>query len=39
MEIKITRLAQGVPMGGELDYLDEGTIGSAISLRHPITKK
>lgn len=31
--IKITRLAQGIPMGGELDYMDDGTIGAALSAR------
>ena len=29
----ITRLAHGVPVGGELDYLDEGTISAAIRSR------
>lgn len=29
----VTRLAQGVPMGGELDYLDEGTLAAAIKAR------
>lgn len=31
--VKITRLAQGIPMGGELDYLDEGTLGAALKAR------
>lgn len=31
--IKITRLAHGVPVGGELDYLDEGTIMTALKSR------
>lgn len=31
--VKITALAQGVPMGGELDYLDDGTIGAALRAR------
>lgn len=31
--IKITRLAHGVPMGGELDYLDDGTITTALKAR------
>jgi recombination protein RecR len=30
---KVTRLAHGVPMGGELDYLDEGTLAAAIKSR------
>jgi len=32
-EVKITRLAHGVPVGGELDYLDEGTLSAAIRQR------
>ena len=31
--ISITSLAQGVPIGGELDYLDDGTIGAALNAR------
>jgi recombination protein RecR len=31
--IKVTRLAHGVPIGGELDYLDEGTLAAAIKQR------
>lgn len=31
--IKISRLAHGVPVGGELDYLDEGTLSAAIERR------
>ena len=31
--VKITSLAQGVPIGGELDYLDDGTIGAALRAR------
>lgn len=30
---KITRLAHGVPVGGELDYLDEGTLSQALRAR------
>ena len=33
---KVTSLAQGVPVGGELDYLDEGTIGAALRARRDI---
>ncbi len=33
LEIQITRLAHGVPVGGELDYLDEGTLAAAIKSR------
>ena len=32
-EIKITRLAHGIPMGGELEYLDESTLFQALSGR------
>lgn len=32
---KITRLAHGVPVGGELDYLDEGTLSAAFKARRP----
>ncbi len=31
--VKITSLAQGVPIGGELDYLDDGTITAALRAR------
>lgn len=31
--VKITTLAQGIPMGGELDYMDEGTIQLALNSR------
>jgi len=31
--VKVTRLAHGVPVGGELDYLDEGTLAAAIRER------
>lgn len=33
VELKITRLAQGIPIGGELDYLDEGTLTLALQSR------
>jgi recombination protein RecR len=32
----VTRLALGVPMGGELNYLDDGTLGAALRARRPI---
>lgn len=32
----ITRLAHGVPVGGELDYLDDGTLSAALKARRPI---
>ncbi len=34
--VKITRLAHGVPVGGELDYLDEGTLSQALRARTEI---
>ena len=34
--VSVTRLAHGVPVGGELDYLDEGTLTAAIRSRTPI---
>jgi recombination protein RecR len=33
--VKVTRLAHGVPVGGELDYLDEGTLAAALRSRTP----
>lgn len=33
LPLKITRLAHGVPVGGELDYLDDGTLAAAIRQR------
>lgn len=33
LNVKITRLAHGVPVGGELDYLDEGTLSAALRSR------
>lgn len=34
--VRVTRLSQGVPIGGELDYLDEGTIAAAMKSRRQI---
>ena len=34
-EVSVTRLAHGVPVGGELDYLDEGTLAAALKARRP----
>ncbi|NAZ37949.1 recombination mediator RecR [Rubellimicrobium sp. CFH 75288] len=34
--VSVTTLAQGVPVGGELDYLDEGTIGAALRARRAV---
>ena len=33
--VKVSRLAHGVPVGGELDYLDEGTLTAALRSRRP----
>ena len=35
-EIQISRLAQGVPIGAELDYLDDGTLTAALKARHTV---
>jgi len=32
-DVKVTRLAHGVPVGGELDYLDDGTLAAALKAR------
>ncbi|GFM30893.1 recombination mediator RecR [Novosphingobium sp. PY1] len=34
--VRITQLAHGLPVGGELDYLDEGTLAQAIRARRPV---
>ena len=34
--VSVTRLAHGVPVGGELDYLDEGTLSQALRSRTPM---
>ena len=34
--VKISRLAQGVPIGGELDYLDDGTLTAALRARRAL---
>ena len=35
LHVRVTRLAHGVPVGGELDYLDEGTLSAAFKARRP----
>ncbi|MCI4661597.1 MAG: recombination mediator RecR [Neomegalonema sp.] len=35
-DVSITTLAKGVPVGGELDYLDDGTISAALSARRAV---
>ncbi|MDG1209799.1 MAG: recombination mediator RecR [Paracoccaceae bacterium] len=34
--VEVTSLAQGVPVGGELDYLDDGTISAALNARRSL---
>jgi recombination protein RecR len=34
--VTVSRLAHGVPVGGELDYLDEGTLSAALAARRPL---
>lgn len=34
--VTVTRLAHGVPVGGELDYLDDGTLTAALRARRPV---
>jgi recombination protein RecR len=36
-DVRITRLAQGVPIGGELDYLDDGTLTAALKARRAVS--
>jgi recombination protein RecR len=36
LNVNITRLAHGVPVGGELDYLDDGTLTAALKARRPV---
>ena len=33
---RVTRLAHGLPVGGELNYLDDGTLGAALRARRPV---
>ena len=36
LPVRITQLAHGLPVGGELDYLDEGTLAQALRARRPV---
>ncbi len=36
LNIKVSALAHGVPVGGELDYLDDGTLSMALNARRPL---
>jgi recombination protein RecR len=35
-KVTVSRLAHGVPVGGELDYLDDGTLSAALKARRPL---
>jgi recombination protein RecR len=34
--VTVSRLAHGVPVGGEIEYLDEGTLGAALRARREL---
>mgnify|MGYP001310614397 FL=1 len=36
LDVKVTRLAHGMPVGGELDFLDDGTIAQALKARNEL---
>ncbi len=36
LNVKVSRLACGIPIGGEIDYLDEGTLNAALCSRQEI---
>lgn len=36
LPLTVSRLAHGVPVGGELDYLDDGTLSAALKARRPL---
>jgi recombination protein RecR len=35
--VRLTQLAHGLPVGGELDYLDDGTLAQALRARRPVS--
>ena len=37
LPLRVTQLAHGLPVGGELDYLDEGTLAQALRARKPVS--
>jgi recombination protein RecR len=37
LPLRITQLAHGLPVGGELDYLDDGTLAQALRARRPVS--
>jgi recombination protein RecR len=36
LPVRLTQLAHGLPVGGEIDYLDEGTLAQALRARRPV---
>ena len=38
INVKISKLAQGLPVGGEIEFLDDGTLVSAFKNRGPVTE-
>ncbi|MFK7841739.1 MAG: recombination protein RecR, partial [Sphingorhabdus sp.] len=36
--LRLSQLSHGIPVGGELDYLDEGTLAQALRARRPINQ-
>ena len=36
LPVRVTQLAHGLPVGGELDYMDEGTLAQALRARRPV---
>ena len=36
LPVRVTQLAHGLPVGGELDYMDEGTLAQALRARRPM---
>lgn len=38
IDVKVSRLAHGVPVGGELDYLDDGTLAAAMRARQALNR-
>lgn len=37
LPVRVTQLAHGLPVGGELDYMDEGTLAQALRARRPVS--
>jgi recombination protein RecR len=35
-DVKVSRIARGVPVGGELEYVDSGTLAQAVVERRPL---